>query len=126
MKRTIALIAGISLCLIASPFRLCAEDAAPTVTPSPSPVTSSPSATPGKHQHQHRDVNEWLDKHPKIKAEVLAKFDTNHNGILDGDEIKAFKKWRKEHRGEWKHNKGGSNASPSVAPVTSGTTTPAN
>jgi len=86
MKKTIHLIAGISLCLIATSFHLRAADAAPATTP---------TTTIGKN---HEDINQWLNDHPKMKAKILAKFDTNKNGILDGDEITAFLKWRKERR----------------------------
>ena len=91
MKKNIALITSISLCLLAAPFQLRADTTA-APSPSPSPV---PGATVGK---KHQDINAWLNDHPKIKEKVLAKFDTNHNGVLDGDEIKAFQQWRKERR----------------------------
>jgi hypothetical protein len=89
MKKTLVLITGLSLCLVASPFQIQADT---TTAPSPSPA---PGAAVGK---KHQDINAWLNDHPKIKAKVLAKFDTNHNGVLDGDEIKAFLQWRKERR----------------------------
>jgi hypothetical protein len=91
MKKHIILTASLALCLIAAPCGLRAEDA---------------------EKAPKRDINQFLDKHPKLKEKILAKFDANHNGKLDGDEIEAFKKWRKEHRGElqeWreKHGKKG-------------------
>jgi hypothetical protein len=85
MKKAAAFIAAFCLCMGAAPFQLLAGDSS-----SPTPAT-----TVGKN---HMDVNKWLDGHPKLKAIALAKFDKNHNGILDGDEIPAFLKWLKERR----------------------------
>lgn len=112
MKKSIAIITGISLCLVAAPFVSRAQDA----SASPSPAQSVAPEKP------HRDINEFLDKHPRIKEKVLAKFDTNHNGKLDGDEIEAFRKWRREHHEEFKewrekHQKQGGGTTPGTAPA---------
>jgi len=119
MKKTIIFIAAITVGLATSSFRLGAQ------TPVTSGTTSSSSTdtTSGK---RHRDVNEFLDKHPELKEKILAQFDTNHNGKLDGDEIKAFKEWRKEHRGEFKRHRKGDNSAASPSPATAATpaTTP--
>lgn len=122
MKKHIATVTSLSLCLIAAPFTARSEDA----TASPTPAQS---VTPEKH---HRDINKFLDRHPKLKEKILAKFDTNHNGKLDGDEIEAFRKWRKEHREEMrdKHHKNGeettSDTSPSASSDVRGASIPQN
>lgn len=107
----IAIITGLSLCLIAAPFTGRAQDA-----------TSSPSPAADAHDGKHRDINEFMDKHPKLKEKVLAKFDANHDGKLEADEIAAFKQWRKEHREEFKewcgrHHKKAEAASPAASPA---------
>lgn len=102
MNQRIALVAGLSLSLIAAPWASRAGDT-PEISPAPTPAASpAPSATKGAKNH---DVNRFLDNHPKLKAKALAKFDTNHNGMLDGDEITAFRQWRKEHREEIKRKR---------------------
>lgn len=81
--------------------------------------TPTPSGKEGKH-----DINKWLDKHPKIKAKVLEKFDANHNGVIDGDEVAAVKKWREERKekksdeGKGKH-KGDKDAAATPTPTPS-------
>jgi len=104
----------------ALPNGVCAD-----VTPSTAPTGSTADADAG--QHHKRDINKWLDKHPRIKAKILAKFDTNHDGRIDGDEVKAVREWIKERRerrlaeGKGNHHgdKGDQNAaaSPTPAPV---------
>lgn len=106
------------MCLFAAVPLLQAADPAA----SPSPASSAASCPNCQKHHQHGDVNEFLDKHPKLKDKVLAKFDTNHNGKLDGDEVKAFEDWRKEHRGEFRnHHKkddsSGTKAAPTASPT---------
>ncbi|HWB58427.1 MAG TPA: hypothetical protein VG733_03005 [Chthoniobacteraceae bacterium] len=92
MKK-ILITAALSVGLLAAPFHLRAGDSTASTTPAP---------TVGK---KHIDVNAWLDQHPKLKDKVLAKFDTNHNGKLDGDEIPAFLKWLKERQEKRKDSK---------------------
>jgi hypothetical protein len=109
MKKNTILLASLALCLIAAPCGLRAEDA---------------------EKPQKRDINQFLDNHPRIKEKVLAKFDANHNGKLDGDEIEAFKKWRREHREEFqawreKHGKKGGAQETDSSTGTGGTATPA-
>jgi hypothetical protein len=84
VKKTLALVTAAFVCLCAAPLRLHAGD-----------TTATPAPTVGK---DHEDINQWLDKHPTLKEKALAKFDTNHNGKLDGAEIPAFLKWLKERR----------------------------
>ena len=99
----LASLAGILIFALPSGLR-AGDTTAPATTP---PVATTPGTTIGKN---HQDINAWLNDHPKLKAKVLAKFDANHNGILDGDEITAFLKWRKERRAkklEAGGNKGG-------------------
>ena len=103
MKKTIAFIAGFSLCLIAAPVQSRAGDSA----------TAAP--TIGK---KHEDINQWLSEHPKLKAKALAKFDTNHNGLIDGDEVPAFLKWLKARREKHKELKSdGGKTSKTTPPV---------
>jgi hypothetical protein len=107
MKKNILLFTTLAFCLMAAPIGLRAEDGDKT----------------GK-----RDINQFLDNHPKLKEKILAKFDTNHNGKLDGDEIEAFKKWRKEHRGElqeWREKHGKKGGAESTDAGTGSTATPA-
>jgi hypothetical protein len=111
MKKHILIFTSLAFCLMAAPCGLRAEDGDKT----------------GK-----RDINQFLDNHPKLKEKILAKFDANHNGKLDGDEIEAFKKWRKEHREEFqawreKHGKkdGASGTDSSSSTGTTPTPTPA-
>jgi hypothetical protein len=121
MKNPIFFIAAVSIGFAVSPLCLCAQTSVTSGTASSSPANT----TTGRH---HRDINEFLDKHPEMKEKVLAQFDTNHNGKLDGDEIKAFKEWRKEHRGEFKRHRKGDNsaASPSPAAAATPAATPTN
>ncbi len=86
MKNRIVFIAVLSAGWLAAPLHLRADDAAASTTAAPAI---------GK---RHMDVNAWLDAHPKLKAKVLAKFDTNHDGKLEGDEIPPFLKWLKERQ----------------------------
>ncbi len=75
MKKHIALVTGLSVFCMASPWNLLAANAGKT-----------------------GNLDEFLARHPKAKERIMAKFDTNHNGVLDPDEKEAFKAAREEHR----------------------------
>jgi len=53
-----------------------------------------PAQDPGKHSEEQKDRH----------ARILARFDTNHNGVLDPDEKAAMEKFKAERLAKYDKN----------------------